>query len=218
MLFLQNKSEEKPCSIYFYINPFLHGAIPHSQNEIKTRVFFSSIQTYYLYRGEASFQKHLDKDQLSWLHLALKILLFKNWLVWIQDPFIKWTWPFHRFKLPPTDMVFSYHIYTTTVCVCSLCAKINYLNMKQKKKKNFFSTLNQKTRDQSILFSYFPSYTWNNFLLYWNDLTFLGIISFLIIDFQNHPYFLLPKKKFFFFRNNSFSHTVLHILYIYYSI
>ena len=97
----------------------------------KYKGIFSSIQTYSFYRAEASFQKHLDKDQLSWLHLALKILLFNNWLVWIQDPFIKWTWPFHRFKLPPTDMVFSYHIYTTTttVCVCSLCAKIIYLNM-----------------------------------------------------------------------------------------
>lgn len=117
-------------------NLLLHKSIPpwgqnFSQNEINTRVLiFSSIQTYSFYRAEASFQKHLDKDQLSWLHLALKILLFKNWLVWIQDPFIKWTWPFHRFKLPPTDMVFSYHIYTTTtVCVCSLCAKIIYLNM-----------------------------------------------------------------------------------------
>ena len=39
-----------------------------------------------------------------------------------------------------------------------------------KQKKNYFSTLNPKTRDQSILFSYFPSYTWNDFLLYWNDL------------------------------------------------
>ena len=117
-------------------NLLLHKSIPpwgqnFSQNEMNTRVLiFSSIQTYSFYRAEASFQKHLDKDQLSWLHLALKILLFKNWLVWIQDPFIKWTWPFHRFKLPPTDMVFSYHIYTTTtVCVCSLCAKIIYLNM-----------------------------------------------------------------------------------------
>ena len=171
MLFLQNKSEEKPCSIYFYINPFLHGAIPHSQNEIKTRVFFSSIQTYYLYRGEASFQKHLDKDQLSWLHLALKILLFKNWLVWIQDPFIKWTWPFHRFKLPPTDMVFSYHIYTTTVCVCSLCAKINYLNMKKKKKIFYTKSKNSRSIYSFLLLS-FLYMKWFSIILKWFDKLF----------------------------------------------
>ena len=122
-------------------NLLLHKSIPPWGNSQQPKwnknegIFFFHSDIHYLYRAEASFQKHLDKDQLSWLHLALKILLFKNWLVWIQDPFIKWTWPFHRFKLPPTDMVFSYHIYTTTVCVCSLCAKINYLNMKQNKKK-----------------------------------------------------------------------------------